>query len=148
MSKKIDELRGVGTEERKERESFPETDLLKRCTRFKSSSDGKEVQLLDNNNERLGVVSIIDNEHQNLVLADGTIIVGRYQFSKSAGENVWSIYDTNNMGNSKMRITDEERLKSLKQLFGGIRRTSELAKRYGREMTETRMRSGTYKSKG
>ena len=146
MSKKIDELRGVVKEERKERERFPETYLLKRCTTIKASSDGKKVELLDNSGENLAKLYIEDNEHQNLVLAEGKKIVGRYQFSKDAGEYVWSIYDTNSM-DSKQRIIDDERLKPLKQLFQDMKNTATQAVKYGKEFTRYRIKTTSGRSK-
>lgn len=140
MKDKMKKLRGVASEE-KVAEVFPETDLLKRCTKMRASQDGKKVDLLTGNDEVLGTLNREDDAHCNLDIASGDRLVGRYTAADAEKKSAWMIYDTNKDKTSKVKIIDEERAGMLKGLFNEMRHAAENSLRLGKESVYFRNRN-------
>ncbi|MBR1605565.1 MAG: hypothetical protein IJ660_05620 [Alphaproteobacteria bacterium] len=140
---KLKQLRGIIDKEEKDAKIFPETDLLKRCTKMKASQDGKKVELLSNKDELLGTLNREDDAHCNLDIVDGYRLVGRYITTSSDKNPTWTIYDTNKNKTSKIKIIDEERIGRLKGLFNDMRNASERSLKLGRESVSFRNRNSS-----
>ena len=139
-TKGAEESKGEISEEN-ETKVFPETDLLKRCTKLKASRDGKKVDLLANNNELLGTLNREDDAHCNLDIAGGARLVGRYTTTSTEIKATWSVYETNETKTSKVRIIDEERARRLKGLFNDLRNAAERATKIGKDSVSFRNRN-------
>ena len=121
-------------------QNFPETNLLKQCTKIKALPNGKTVYMLNNKEEILGTLNREDDAHCYLDLADGKRLVGRYMSTHTEEKPTWEVYDTNESKTSKMRIIDEDRARLLKGLFNEIRTTAEQSLKLGKETIRYRNR--------
>ena len=127
-------------EESLKSKNFPETNLLKQCTKMKALPDGKTVYMLNNKEELLGTLNREDDAHCYLDLEGGKRIVGRYMSSHSEEKPTWTVYDTNETKTSKIRIIDENRAKLLKGLFNDMRNAAEKSLKLGKESVMYRNR--------
>ena len=120
--------------------NFPETNLLKQCTKMKALPDGKTVYMLNNKEEFLGTLNREDDAHCYLDLDGGKRVVGRYMAAHPGEKATWTFYDTNETKTSKIRIIDENRTKLLKGLFNDMRNVAEQSLRLGKESVMYRNR--------
>lgn len=120
--------------------NFPETNLLKQCTKMNALPDGKTVYMLNNKEELLGTLNREDDAHCYLDLVGGKRIVGRYIPAHTGEKPTWTIYDTNETKTSKVIIIDENRTKLLKGLFNDMRKAAEQSLKSGKESVMYRNR--------